>query len=753
MTLAPGTKLGSYEIVEAIGAGGMGEVYRARDSRLGRDVAIKTIAPKFAADPEALARFQREARVVASLSHPNVIAIHDIGSHGDLWYLVTELLTGETVRDRLLRGTVPWRQAVAIVQAIADGMSAAHAGGVVHRDLKPANVFLTTDGRVKILDFGLARHLPAISGAAETEIDAAATSAGSVLGTIGYMSPEQARGLAVDVRSDLFSLGCLLYEMLRGRRPFIAATPLDTLAAVLNSDPALPVLSDVTAPAGLERTVLRCLEKDRTMRFQSARDLVVALETLMAGSSPSGSITAPRDSASVAVLPFLNFSSDPENEFFADGITEDVIAHLSKIKSMKVISRTSVMAFRTRDRSLREIGKALGVTAVVDGSVRRAGQRVRIVAQLVDTQEDRHLWAETYDRELTDIFAIQTDVALQIATALKAELSADERTRIHKTPTHNLQAYQLYLQGRHQCNRYTAASVAEGLRLLERALAIDPNLAVAHVELARMYAENDMENYLPVEAREGYARAKQAVARALELDPSLGPAHGIVGLLAFAVDFDWGGAERSFRTAIALSPSSADVYCHYGWLCSAQRRFDEALQYARRARELDPLAHRNDVAGELLRAGRYEEALSEALSLLEVEPEYSRAHATCGWAYLLSGRPAEGVAALEHALALSPTSSMLTAQLGQAYGMTGRREEARALLADLTNRSRDTYVPPYHFAYIHTGLGEADRALDYLEQAYETRAGAIYGINGSFLFASLRSQPRFTALISKMHLS
>jgi len=731
----------------------MGEVYRAHDARLGRDVAIKTIAPRFAADPDTLARFQREARVIASLNHPNVVAIYDIGSENGVWYLVTELLSGETVRERLARGAVPWRTAVQIVAAVADGLTAAHAGGVVHRDLKPANVFLTADGRVKILDFGLARQMPALSSTDETQAQSGGhTVAGIVVGTVGYMSPEQARGLEVDIRSDLFSLGCLFYEMLRGRRPFAAATPLDALAALLNSSPALPVLTDASAPAALEQAVLRCLEKDRAMRFQSAAELAATLQRLASGSSPSAAVQAPRDAASVAVLPFLNLSTDKENEFFADGITEDVIAHLSKIRALKVISRTSVMAFKTRDRSLREIGQTLGVKAVVDGSVRRAGQRVRIVAQLVDTQDDTHLWGETYDRELTDIFAIQTDVALQIAAALRTELSADERTRIHKPPTQNLQAYQLYLQGRYQCNRYTESSVREGLRLLERALAIDPNLAPAHVELARMYAENDMENYLPVQAREGYARAKQAVTRALELDSSLGVAHGIVGLLAFAVDFDWAGAERAFKTALSLSPGSADVHCHYGWMCSAQRRFDDALRCARRARELDPIAHRNDVAGELLRAGQYEAALTEALELLEVEPDYARAHATCGWAYILSGRTEEGVASIERALSLGPSSSMVKAQLGQAYAMAGQRDKAQACLDELSERAKGGYVPPYHFAYIHTGLGDADRAMDYLEQAYETRAGAIYGINGSFLFASLRSNPRFQALLKKMNL-
>ncbi len=754
MTLAVGTRLGSYEILGPLGAGGMGEVYRARDTRLGRSVAIKTIAPRLATDPEVLARFQREARVIASLSHPNVLAIFDVGSQDDVWFLVTELLEGETLRDRIARGPLPWRSAAQIAADVARGLAAAHARGVVHRDLKPANVFLTADGRVKILDFGLARQVPSPSATDDTQSLSLtdATAAGAVMGTVGYMSPEQVRGLPVDARSDIFSLGCLLHEMLAGQRPFQAPTPVETFAAILNADPA-PLSGPSATPAELQRIVRHCLEKDRGVRFQSAQDLAFALGAA-ATSSPSTDTAPPTTRpASVAVLPFLNLSADPENEFFTDGITEDIIAHLSKIRSLKVISRVSVMAFKTRERSLQDIARALGAATILDGSVRRAGQRVRIVAQLVDPADDRHLWVETYDRELTDIFAIQTDVALQIAAALRAELSADERTRIHKPPTHNLQAYQLYLQGRHHSNRYSGEGWSQAIRYFEQAIAADPGLAMAYVGLARVYAESPTDGTLPLKPEIAFARAKEAVAKALAIDGGLGEAHGIVGLLRFVCDFDWAGAEREFEIALSLSPGSADIYDHYGWMCSSVGRFDDGLRLLERARELDPIAHRTDVPGTLLRAGRADEALHQALQVVAADPESWRAVAICGWAHLLSGRHADGLAALEHANDLAGGSTQVRAQLGQAYALTGRTADARAILDELHALALQRYVPPYHFAYVHAGLGESERAMDYLEQALAERAGAVYGVKGSFLFTSLHSHPRFVALLRKMNLA
>jgi TolB-like protein/Tfp pilus assembly protein PilF len=454
---------------------------------------------------------------------------------------------------------------------------------------------------------------------------------------------------------------------------------------------------------------------------------------------------------SVAVVPFLNLSPDPENEYFADGITEDVILHLSKIHALKVISRTSVMPFKKRGQSLREIGEKLGATTLVDGSVRRDGDRVRVVAQLVDAATDRHLWAETYDRELTDIFAIQTDVAFQIASALKAELSPDEQTRIRQEPTDDLRAYQLYLKGRHWFIHYTAPALRRAIEYFDRAVAVDPDYALAYAATGMAYAELAEDGAMPPDIAR--RRATDAAARALRLDPTLSEAHCITAHLKSLWEFDWSGAEAGFRRAIELCPSSADAYDLFGRLCAALERYDEALTLQRRAQELDPLAHRIDVASTLLRAGRYEEAETEALRAVEFDPDHDRARATLGWACFQQGRHHEGLAELERAVALAPGGTQWTAQLGQAHATAGHAEAAREILQKLETRAKTDYVAPYHLAYIYTGLGEQEHAIGLLEQAFEERAGAIHGIKGSFLFAPLKEHPRFQALLAKMNLA
>jgi serine/threonine-protein kinase len=517
----------------------------------------------------------------------------------------------------------------------------------------------------------------------------------------------------------------------------IAKRFTDPVPAVRRLRPAVP-------PA-VEQALFKALARVPADRFASAGAFAAAL-TAPASAQPR--------TPSVAVLPFLSLSANPENEFFADGITEDVIAQLSKIRSLKVISRTSAMAFKKRERSLREIGATLQVATLLEGSVRRAGDRVRIVAQLVDAEADRHLWAETYDRQLTDIFAIQTDVALQIAAALEAELSPDERTRIHREPTSDLHAYQLYLQGRRHYGRYTEESIRKGIDYYRQAIAVDPHYALAHVGVALAYAELAAgQGGGPTREAVAVEEAREAVTTALALDPGLGEAHSVLALLKCIHDFDWAGAEQEFKLALELSPGSADIYDHYGWLCSALERYDEALALVKRAQELDPLFHRADVATTLVRAGRYDEALESALRCVEFEPEYARGRSTLGWAYLKQGRVGEGLTELEQAVVLAPGNTLYLAQLGEGYGLVGRLAEARVVLRQLEELSRQRYVSPYHMAYVYTGLGEPERALDLLERAFEERAGSLYGVKGSFLFASLRSHPRFQALLRKMNLA
>jgi len=459
-----------------------------------------------------------------------------------------------------------------------------------------------------------------------------------------------------------------------------------------------------------------------------------------------------RAGKSVAVLPFLNMSADPENEFFADGMTEDVIAQLSQIRSLKVISRSSVMPFKKREHSLREIGARLDAATLLDGSVRRAGGRVRIVAQLIDAGTDQHLWAQTYDRDLTDIFTIQSDVALQIAGALKAELSPEEQHRIQKPPTEDLQAYQVYLLGKHCLSRWTDEGIDQAIKHFERAIALDPNYALAYASIGYAYTDVGLGVAGALPPEEAFRRAKAAVTKAIEIDSGLAEAHAVLGHLKYACDYDWAGAEEELKRAIELNPNSGDAYDIYGLMLSALGRYDEAIAMQQRAHVLDPVAHRMDIATTLLRAGRYDEALRAITQTLEDDPHLALAHATAGWANLLNGMGDQGIAWLRKAVALSPDNTLYQAQLGQALAQVGQTEEAREILQQLHEISTRRYVSPYHMAYVYTGLGEQEQAMDWLERAYQERAGGIFGVKGSFLFTSLREHPRFKGLLRKMNL-
>jgi serine/threonine-protein kinase len=728
---------GRYALERELGHGGMATVYLADDLRHDRKVAIKILRPELALaiGPE---RFAREIAIAARLSHPRIVALYDSGLVDGRLFYVMPYIRGESLRQRLDRdGELPVDEAVALVRQVGTALDFAHAQGLVHRDIKPENILLF-EGEPMVTDFGIA-----LTAAAGT--DPRLTTDGLALGTPHYMSPEQAAGdTVVDGRSHVYSLACVLYELLTGEPPFTGPTVQAVVTKrFLEPAPSVQRLRP-RVPAAVDQAIARALAREPAERFPTCEAFVLALT--------SAKPVAPAE-PSVAVLPFVDLSRDPENEFFADGMTEDVIAQLSKIRSLKVISRSSAMRFRDRGQGLPAIGATLGVATLLDGSVRRAGDRIRIVAQLVDARADRPLWSETYDRHLTDVFAIQTDVALKIAAALEAELLPQEQTRIRQEPTASMEAYQAYLRGRSCHVRYTEENMLKAIEYFRQAIAADPDYAPAHAGMALAAAEVAMGvgggSWRPEVA---YQEAREAVTRALTLDPELADGHGVLALIKMAHDFDWAGAEREFKTALALSPGSADTHDHYGWLCGALERWDEAVVHVKRAQELDPLVHRADVGSTLIRAGRYDEALSESLRSVEFDPTYARGRSTLGWAYLKKGQVDLGLANLEEAVRLDPASSLYLAQLGQAYAETGRVPQARTILARLEAMRSERYVSPYHMAYVHTGLGEPDRALDYLEQAFRERAGALYGIKGSFLFAQLRGHPRFEALLARMNL-
>jgi serine/threonine-protein kinase len=725
---------GRYVVERELGRGGMATVYLADDLKHHRQVAIKVLRPELAPSIGS-DRFLREIRTVARLNHPHILPLHDSGAAGEILYYVMPFVRGESLRQKLARERqLDVDEALAITQHIASALQLAHGEGIIHRDIKPENILLH-EGEAMLADFGIA--LAADLGGGRL------TEAGLLIGTPAYMSPEQAAGeVALDARSDVYSLGCVLYEMLAGAPPHDAPTARAMIASRM-TDPVPPVRRIRSAvPGGVDRALARALAADPGERFPSAAAFA---EALSARDAP-----APRV-PTVAVLPFRNLSADPENEYFADGITEDVIAQLSKMRALKVISRTSVMQFKARDQSLREIGASLGATTVLEGSVRRAADRVRIVAQLIDVDTDRHLWADTYDRRLTDIFVIQTDVALHIAAALRAELSRDERDRIRKEPTADLEAYQLYLRGRHWYTQFTAEGFRRSVEFFDRAIARDPEYAMAYVALAMACTELGETGGTP--PAEAYRRAKEAASRALALDPDLGEAHSVLAYVTFVSDFDWERAERGFQRALELTPGNADVYELYGRLCAAQERYHEATAMLRRAHELDPMVHRADLATALLRAGALDEALRTAMHVIELDPQYARGHATVGWALMKLGRHDEGLAHLRTAVSMTPGDTLWLSQLGQAYGMAGHADQARAVLRELEDLSTRRYVSPYHLAYVHTGLGDHERAMDYLERAVADRAGAVYGIKGSFLFTPLHGHPRFRALLRQINLA
>jgi len=727
-----------YRLERELGRGGMATVYLAHDLRHERDVALKVLRPELAA-MLGRERFLAEIRLTARLDHPHILTLIDSGeSDGILWYVVP-FIRGESLRQRLERERqLRLEDAVAIARDVAAALDHAHRQGVIHRDVKPENILLH-EGEAMLADFGIALALREAAGER-------LTGTGMSLGTPQYMSPEQAAAeRELDARSDVYSLGAVLYEMLAGEAPFTGATGQAVIAKLMTTTPPPLAVLRSAIPQHVSQAVVRALAKVPADRFASAADFAAAL------ASPASDKGA---TPSVAILPFKSMSPNPEHEFFADGITEDVIAQLSKIRSLKVIAWNSVAALKGQRQSPQEIGTTLNVATLLEGSVRQAGDRVRIVAQLIDTDQGRHLWAETYDRQLTDVFAIQTDVALQIASALKAELSLDERARIWKEPTRDIRAYQLYLKGRQAYSRFTEEGIQQGIALFRQAIATDPGYAMAHVGIAVAWAEiaagGSGGTFRPdVAARE----ARDAVTRALALDSSLGEAHSVLATLKFIHDFDWAGAEAGFKLALELSPGAADIYGHYGWLCSALGRHEEALALVARAQELDPLMHRSDFATELIRAGRLDDAVQAALRCVEVDPQYGRGLATLGWAYIKTGKVEQGLAELEKAATIDPEHSLFLAQLGEAYGLTGQAGRAREVLQRLSDLATRKYVSPYHLAYVHTGLGEYDLALDFLQRAFDERAGSVYGLKGSFLFTPLHPHPRFQALLRKMNLA
>jgi len=785
VTLAAGSRLGPYEIVAPLGAGGMGEVYRARDTRLERTVAIKVLPSRFAADADALARFEREARAVAALSHPNILAIHDFGNHQGTAYAVTELLDGKTLRERLEAGPLPARKAIEYAVQTAHGLAAAHEKGIVHRDLKPENVFVTNDGRVKLLDFGLAR--PVVAAGADAGSAAATlegTRPGIVLGTTRYMSPEQVRGHVADHRSDVFSFGAVLYEMLTGQRAFHGGSAADTMSAVLNREPELSRTLPGIAPA-LEHIVRRCLEKNVGERFQSAHDLAFALSSL---SSSGGSYAAPLVSGrsrrlalwtaavlgitlaafgllsyakdrkpieSLAVLPFANASVDPETEYLSDGITESLINRLSQLPNVRVISRASVFRYKGKDQDPRAIARELGVRAIVTGRVMERGDRLSIGSELVDTRDNRQLWGERYDRKFADVLTVQEEIAKQISESLQLRLTGEEQARLAKRSTANPEAYQAYLKGFHHARKVTIADLDKGMAYFRQALALDPNYAPAHAGLAYCYILWLADWYMP--AKEAFPKGKEAALKAVELDPSLSEGHTFLAMAKFLYDYDWAGAEEEFRRATELNPADATAHHFYAVFLGARGRFEAGEQETRRALELDPLSTETNflVGWNFYFSRRYDDAIKQLRYTLELDPTYFFGEMFLGMALEQKGQFREATAAVERARKLTAEAGPpeILADLIRSHAMAGNRAAAMKVLEELKSLMTRRYVSRHDLAIVYLALGDREQALDWLEKAYEDRNWYMPWINLEPRLDPLRSDPRFAGLVRRMDLT
>ena len=733
MSLLPGTRLGRYEIIGPLGAGGMGEVYRARDTRLEREVAVKVLPAHLSEDPRSLARFEREAKAVAALSHPNILALFDVGADHGISYAVTELLEGETLRSRLMHSAVSWRKTVEAGAAIADGLSAAHSKGITHRDLKPENLFLTSDGRVKILDFGLAQWSRTGSPGEQAQL-LTASEPGSIVGTVGYMSPEQVRGDSVDATTDIFSLGCVLYEMIAGRRAFGRRTAAEAMAAILKEEPPALWGPENPVPPELDRLLAHCLEKNPGERFQSARDLAFRFREILGPHDPGPG----KALDSLAVLPFVNASGDPDADYFSDGITESIINNLSQLGRLRVTARTTVFRYKGREAEPQAAGRELHVRAILTGKVLHRGDHLRIQVDLVDVADGSQLWGQRYHRQVSDIFEIEEEIAREISETLRVRLTSEEQKRLARRPTESTEAYQLYLKGRYFWDKRTPRSFQKAIEHFQQAIDKDPGYALAYTGLADGF--NVLGWYGLLSPAESFPKAKAAAARALSIDEKLAEAHASLGFAKAFHDWDWAGSEKEFRRAIELSPDYATAHHWLGQYLGMTGRTKEALAEIKRAQELEPLSliMYTVAAVTLLSARQYDQAIEQCRKVLDLNPNFPLAHVWFGMTHEQQGNYEEAIRELEKAVELFEREPIALGALAHAYACSGKRDQAQDALEELNQLRRRRYVSAYCIAVIHAGFGETDQALGWLEKAYEERS--------SWMAQFLKSDPRLDAL-------
>ncbi len=742
-----GSTIKQYRIEEKLGAGGMGDVYLAQDTRLDRQVALKFLPFYVAESSDEQDRFLLEAKAAARLNHPNIAQVYGFEEEEGRLFIVMEHIAGSSLKEIIEESSPrPLKDILNWIRQIGEALSKAHQQGITHRDIKPDNILITPDGTVKIVDFGLAK-LTDYSGI---------TDSGKTLGTAAYMSPEQAEGSDIDHRTDIWSLGVVLYEVLTGEKPYKGDHLYAIVYSILSSKPKSIHRFRPDLPEELETIIERALTKDPDERYQQVEDLLADLQLLERGSELTGGITACTGESrlpSIAVLPFMNISADEEQEYFCDGMAEEIINALSMLEGLRVVARTSAFSFKGKEEDVREIGRKLNVGSVLEGSVQKAEDRVRIAVMLTSTTDGYQVWSERYERKLQDIFSIQDDISLAVVENLKVKLLGEEESEMTKRHTEDLDAHNAYLQGLYYWGMRTAEGFKNSIDFFERAISLDPQYASAHARIADVY--NSMGYWSLLPPKEAFPRAKAASKRALEIDDRHAEAHGTLGWINTIYDWDWKAAENQFKWAIELNPNSSRTRNWYAVHLSFRGRFDEAIKEIDKALELDPLALLVNANAGAIRycARQYDEAEVMYYRTLELEPNFGIARLFNGCLYIQKKRYEEAISELKKAAKLTGGMPWALGCLGMAYAVSGQRDKAEELLIDLEEKSKEKYISPVGAALIHLGLGQVDKFREWTEEALEYRDVTMPHLKVFPEFDSVRSEPWFQEILKRMRLA